>query len=143
MKLSSFELSDMQVVFPNDSTAVLTYHVKQKVTPRGKDESTVQEMNDTSTWIKVGDDWQCVIHTETPAGGEQRSTDRRGRRSGVGAPALSPAQDRSRYPGDAADEYRPGKQVRDGDDCGAYRLATALTECRLAESPIVPQNEPP
>ncbi len=71
MKLSSFELSDMQVVFPNDSTAVLTYHVKQKVTPRGKDDGAVQEMNDTSTWIKVGDDWQCVIHTETPAGGER------------------------------------------------------------------------
>ena len=70
MKLSSFELSDMQVVFPNDSTAVLAYRAKQKVTPRGKDDGAVQEMNDTSTWIKVGDDWQCVIHTETPAGGE-------------------------------------------------------------------------
>jgi uncharacterized protein DUF4440 len=66
MVLKSFELSDMQVVFPNASTAVLTYHVKQKVTPRGKDDGAVQEMHDTSTWIKVGEDWQCVIHTETP-----------------------------------------------------------------------------
>jgi Domain of unknown function (DUF4440) len=70
MVLTAFELSEMQVVFPNDSTAVLSYHVKQKVTPRGKDNGAVQEMHDTSTWIKVGDDWQCVIHTETPAVGE-------------------------------------------------------------------------
>ena len=27
--LESYELSDMQVVFPNESTAVVTYHVKQ------------------------------------------------------------------------------------------------------------------
>jgi len=67
MQLSQFELSDVQVVFPNETTAVITYHVKQTVTPRGKSEATVQEVNDTSTWIKNGDRWQCVMHTETPA----------------------------------------------------------------------------
>jgi len=67
--LKSFELSDMEVVFPNDSTAVLTYRVKQDVAPRGEDHGTVEEMNDSSTWIKVGGDWQCVMHTETPAAG--------------------------------------------------------------------------
>jgi hypothetical protein len=65
--LKSFEFSNMEVVFPNASTAVLTYHVKQGVAPRGKNDGTVQEMNDSSTWIKVGDEWQCVMHTETPA----------------------------------------------------------------------------
>jgi ketosteroid isomerase-like protein len=69
--LSEFELSDMQVVFPNDTTAVLTYHARQKLTPRGKSEGMVQEVNDTSTWIKSGDRWLCVMHTETPAGGER------------------------------------------------------------------------
>ena len=44
MVLTAFELSDMQVVFPNDSTAVLSYHVKQKVTPRGKEDGAVQEI---------------------------------------------------------------------------------------------------
>lgn len=68
MVLKSFELSDMQVVFPNESTALLTYHVKQEMAPRGKNDGAVQEMNDTSTWIKVGNAWQCVMHTETPAG---------------------------------------------------------------------------
>lgn len=67
MVLSDFEFSDMQVVFPNDSTAILSYHVKQTVTPRGQDKGTTQEVNDTSTWIKNGDRWQCVAHTETPA----------------------------------------------------------------------------
>ena len=67
MVLTSFELSDMEVVFPNDSTAVLSYHVKQEVAPRDNGRISVQEMHDTSTWIKVGDRWQCVMHTETPA----------------------------------------------------------------------------
>jgi hypothetical protein len=67
MVLTSFELSDMDVVFPNDTTAVLTYHVKQGVAPRGKGKGAVQEMNDTSTWIRQGDAWKCVMHTETPA----------------------------------------------------------------------------
>jgi len=69
MVLTSYELSDMNVVFPNDATAVLTYHVKQKVSQRENGKDTVQEMNDTSTWIKDGDDWRCVMHTETPASG--------------------------------------------------------------------------
>lgn len=73
MVLQSFELSDMNVVFPNDSTAVLTYHVKQKMAKRGDSKGALQEMNDTSTWIKKGDRWQCVMHTETPAGGEAKA----------------------------------------------------------------------
>ena len=69
MVLTEYELSKMDVVFPNDSTAVLTYHVKQTMAPRGESGGAVQEMNDTSTWIKDGDRWQCVMHTETPAEG--------------------------------------------------------------------------
>lgn len=69
MVVTGFDFDDMQVVFPNESTAVLTYHVKQQVAPRDKKGKRVaQEMNDTSTWVKVGEDWKCVIHTETPAG---------------------------------------------------------------------------
>jgi hypothetical protein len=70
MVLKSFDLSDMEAIFPNDTTAILMYRVKQRVASRDKDESTTQEMNDTSTWIKTGKGWQCVMHTETPA--EQR-----------------------------------------------------------------------
>jgi hypothetical protein len=68
MVLTSFEFSDMQVVFPDDRTAILAYHVKQAMAPRGREaESTQQEMHDTSTWIRSGDGWRCVMHTETPA----------------------------------------------------------------------------
>jgi len=71
--LTDFELSDMNVMFPNDSTAILTYHVKQTVAQRGKDsgrrKGSVQEVNDTSTWVRDGDRWRCVAHTETPAAG--------------------------------------------------------------------------
>jgi hypothetical protein len=72
MVLKNYELSNMEVTFPNESTAVLTYHAKQEMAPRGKGETTVQEMNDTSTWIKTGDTWKCVAHTESPA--EARAT---------------------------------------------------------------------
>lgn len=66
MVLTSFEFDDLDVVFPNETTAVLSYRVRQGVAPRGKKEATVQEMNDTSTWVKAGDGWRCVMHTETP-----------------------------------------------------------------------------
>ena len=71
MVLTSFELSDVDVVFPNEKTAIMSYHVKQGMAPRGKAESTVQEMNDTSTWIRSGRRWKCVMHTETPANGSE------------------------------------------------------------------------
>ena len=67
MVLTNFELSNMQVVFPNDSTAVLTYRAKQTMAKRGERNGAVQEVNDTSTWIKNCGRWQCVMHTETPA----------------------------------------------------------------------------
>lgn len=70
MTVTSFEFSDMDVVFPNDNTAILMYHVKQGVATRGNGSSTVQEMNDTSTWIQAGKLWKCVMHTETPANPE-------------------------------------------------------------------------
>ena len=71
--LRSYELSNMQVMFPNESTAVLTYHVKQEMSPRDKTDGTTQEMNDSSTWIKDGKFWKCVMHTETPANGSDSS----------------------------------------------------------------------
>src|ERR1044072_6013785 len=72
MVLKEFELSNMEVVFPNDSTAVCTYHARQKMAPRGKSDGTEQVMNDTSTWVKTRDGWKCVMHTESPANGEPK-----------------------------------------------------------------------
>ena len=67
MVVTSFEFSDMQVAFPTDAMGILTYRVKQGVAPRGdKAQSTEQVMHDSSTWIHVDGQRQCVMHTETP-----------------------------------------------------------------------------
>ena len=68
MVVTSFALSDVEVVFPSETTAVMTYRVKQTVASReggksGKD--TIQDMSDTSTWVYVDKRWQCVLHTES------------------------------------------------------------------------------
>jgi hypothetical protein len=70
MVLKAYELTDVHVVFPNDKTAILTYHVKQEVAPRESGNGNgarTHEMNDTSTWVKEGRAWKCVMHTETPS----------------------------------------------------------------------------
>jgi ketosteroid isomerase-like protein len=66
MVVKSFEISDMEVMFPNDATAILSYRVEQAVAPRDKGATTEQEMNDTSTWIRTDHGWRCAMHTETP-----------------------------------------------------------------------------
>ncbi len=71
MVVTSFEFGDMQVVFPNEATAILTYGVTQSVAPRGTGDRTVQQMNDSSTWIQKDGRWQCAMHTETPVAAKQ------------------------------------------------------------------------
>ena len=66
MVVTSFALSDVEVMFPTETTAVLTYRVKQSVGARDGGTSTTQDMSDTSTWVHVGNRWQCVLHTESP-----------------------------------------------------------------------------
>ena len=73
MVLTGFELRDLDVLFPNAATAIVTYKVKQSMATRGGKNGTVLEMNDTSTWIKTGDRWRCVMHTETPIGAKRPS----------------------------------------------------------------------
>ena len=68
MVVKSFELSDVNVVFPAEGTAVLTYHVKQGVASRGQSRETKRDMNDSSVWVRKDDGWRCVMHTETPVG---------------------------------------------------------------------------
>ena len=67
MVVTAFELDDVQVVFPSETTAILTYKVKQTVESREGGKRTTQEMNDTSTWIHAGKRWQCAMHTEAEA----------------------------------------------------------------------------
>ena len=63
--VTAFALSDVEVMFPSETTAVLTYRVKQTVAAREGGVSTTQNMTDTSTWVFVDKRWQCVLHTES------------------------------------------------------------------------------
>ena len=65
MIVTSFALSDVDVTFPTETTAVLTYRVKQSVGARDGGQSTTQDMVDTSTWLHLDNRWQCVLHTES------------------------------------------------------------------------------
>ncbi|MGC4061343.1 MAG: nuclear transport factor 2 family protein [Aquabacterium sp.] len=66
MTIQSFELSDLNVVFPTDDSAVLTYKVKQSLIERSTSRQIKQEMADSSVWMHKDGKWLCVMHTETP-----------------------------------------------------------------------------
>jgi len=66
MVIKSFKLSDMQVVFPREDTAVLIYRVKQALARRGESRQFEQQMTDSSVWTRKDGQWLCVMHTETP-----------------------------------------------------------------------------
>ena len=65
MDVTAFALSDVEVLFPTETTAVLTYQVEQTVAAREGGKSSTQNMSDTSTWVHAGKRWQCVLHTES------------------------------------------------------------------------------
>ena len=66
MVVTAFELGDVEVMFPAETTAVLTYRVKQTLGARDGGQRTTQNMSDTSTWVYLDKRWQCVLHTESP-----------------------------------------------------------------------------
>lgn len=71
--VTAFALSNIEVAFPTETTAVLTYQVKQTVAKRDGGKSTIQNMSDTSTWVHAGKRWQCVLHTESEMQVQQAS----------------------------------------------------------------------
>lgn len=71
MVVKSFELTDVDVVFPKEDAAVLTYRVKQLLAERGKSKEIEQIMTDTSVWARKNGRWLCVMHTETPLSTEK------------------------------------------------------------------------
>lgn len=64
-KLVDYTMSDMDVIFPRDDVAVACYRVVQNMEMQGK--PTRMDVYDTSTWVKIGGNWRCVMHTESPA----------------------------------------------------------------------------
>ena len=66
MRLTGFEISDFDVVFPTQDVAVASYRVRQSMQAQGKP-ATTEEVFDSSTWVKLGEAWKCVAHTESLA----------------------------------------------------------------------------
>ena len=64
-RLTDFEISDFDVVFPLQDVAVASYRVRQSM--QAKDESLTEDVFDSSTWVKLGEAWKCVAHTESRA----------------------------------------------------------------------------
>lgn len=70
--LDSYKFSNVQVIFPNDQTAVIGYKVKQKGMMDGKPYD--MEAADASTWTKSGDEWLCAMHSETTLDGASQKS---------------------------------------------------------------------
>jgi hypothetical protein len=62
LDLKSYTLGEMDVVFINKDTAMITYPVTIEGTEGGKDMSG--KMNAASIWKKEGNDWRVVFHTD-------------------------------------------------------------------------------
>jgi len=67
MVINSFELNNMNVFFPTEDTALITYKARQTTSMRGKAEQITQEMTDASVWTRQNGQWRCAMHTETPS----------------------------------------------------------------------------
>ncbi len=64
-QLTEFEFCEFDVMFPAPDVAVASYRVRQSMQAQG--ESKTEDMFDSSTWVRLGDAWKCVAHTESPA----------------------------------------------------------------------------
>ena len=65
-KLHAFDFSDVKVEQVTDDVAVIAYKVREDVTVDGK--KLTMEAADASTWVRDGDRWECVLHTESVLG---------------------------------------------------------------------------
>lgn len=61
--LDKFEFSDVSVVQPNEDTAVIAYRVHQ--VGQMNDKRMDLHCADSTTWVRDGKDWKCVLHTES------------------------------------------------------------------------------
>ena len=64
--LKDFEFSDVEVIFPQDETAIIAYKVHQTGSMKGQE----MDLNcaDSTTWVRDGEDWKRALHTETIVG---------------------------------------------------------------------------
>lgn len=61
--LESFKLSELDVIFPAEDTAIVAYKVHQTGDMKGQP----MDLNcaDSTVWVRDGGDWKVALHTET------------------------------------------------------------------------------
>jgi hypothetical protein len=64
-EVKSYSLSDVKVVRPTKTSALITYKVDLSGTYEGKDVSG--SYNTSSLWVKRGDKWLAILHTQAKA----------------------------------------------------------------------------
>jgi len=62
-RLDDFQFKDVDVIFPTDDVAVITYKVHQTGTHGQKPMDLTAA--DASVWVRDGGNWKCALHTET------------------------------------------------------------------------------
>jgi uncharacterized protein DUF4440 len=60
--LDEFKFSDVDVIFPNDGVAVISYKVHQTGEHKGKPMDL--HAADATVWARDGNSWKCALHTE-------------------------------------------------------------------------------
>lgn len=65
-QMVDYRLGDITVRFVDDSMAILYYRVTEELVVDGG--PITLEAFDSSVWVRHGDTWLSVMHTETPAG---------------------------------------------------------------------------
>jgi hypothetical protein len=65
-KLKRYTFSDVRVLTPTPDTAILAYHVTEDLEVDGQ--PLTLEANDSTVWVRSGDGWVSVLHTESVAG---------------------------------------------------------------------------
>jgi hypothetical protein len=71
----AFDEKNAQVRFLTDDVAIVAYKVNESLAVDGQ--TLGLEANDSSVWVRRGDEWLCALHTESLAGdpyGRDRTT---------------------------------------------------------------------
>ena len=61
--LNSFKMDDVDVIFPNEQTAIVAYKVHQTGDMKGRPMDL--KCADSTVWVRDGGDWKVALHTET------------------------------------------------------------------------------
>ena len=64
-RIVDYTIRDLDVLSPTPDTAVATYRVH--LVAESENDRREEDYADSSTWVKVGGEWQCVLHTESEA----------------------------------------------------------------------------